>query len=78
MSQQCNTNNAIDYYMQGIKLCSTSFVTCYNLGCIYNRINKTKLALNWFAKAHISDPDRTEPYYAISVVSYRSGMNKNS
>jgi tetratricopeptide (TPR) repeat protein len=78
MSQEGNINNAIDYYMQGVKLYSKSFVTWFNLGWVYNKVNKRKLALNWFAKAHLADPDRIEPFYAISVVCYRSDLNKIS
>jgi tetratricopeptide (TPR) repeat protein len=72
MSLEGNINNAIDYYFQGLKKSSKNFIICYNLGCIYSSINLQRTALNWLAKAHLSNPNALEPIYACAIMCYRN------
>ena len=44
---------AIDYYLQGVLVDSSNFELMYNLGCLYNHINKLKTAMYYFSKAYL-------------------------
>ena len=71
MSKEGNIDNSIDYYSQGHKQDPHNFVIWYNIGCVFTKIKKPKTALNWFAKAYISNNKTFESAYALSILLYK-------
>lgn len=67
-SKNRNIEFGIDYYLQGIALNPNHFEINYNLGCLYNTLDKCKAAIHWFSKAHIITPSDPRPILGLSLI----------
>ena len=69
---------AIDYYLQGVLVDSYNFDLMYNLGCLYNHMNKLKTAMYYFSKAYLKKLMSVQTVYSMAVVLYRLGEYNES
>ena len=78
MSIEGHLEGAVDYYAEGLRIDPTHFDLQFNLGWIYNSLNKWTAALHWMAKAHITKPDIVDPIYGMAVITLKLGKYKES
>jgi tetratricopeptide (TPR) repeat protein len=78
MSLENNYEVAIDYYQQGYRLENKHFRIMYNLGCLYNSLNKFKSSLSWLCKAHVCSPKDVKPVYGLAIVMLRMKRYRDS
>ena len=78
MSQEGFLEGAIDYYAQGLRIDNMKFELLFNLGWIYNTMNRWSVALHWMAKAHITNPDEVRPLYGLAVITLKLAQYRES
>ena len=70
-SQNEDKEMAIDYYLQGLIYDSKNIDLMYNLGCLYNNLNKLKSSMYYLSKAYLKNVRDVKWTYGICIVLHR-------
>lgn len=68
-----NSDQALDFYFQGLRKDYNHFGCCYNLGITFLDKQMHKNAKKWFQFARLIDPKRKEPYLGEAISSMKLG-----